>query len=90
VTFSGIFSQYKTKSGDVPYYPDAFSTINSTARLMVQYPAASIRRQFLRYFQQHEHHVVPSSSLVPASDPSLLFTNAGMVQFKQVYGWTDA
>ncbi|EQC27131.1 alanyl-tRNA synthetase [Saprolegnia diclina VS20] len=47
--------------------------------------AAAIRRNFLRYFQQHEHALVPSSSLVPSADPSLLFTNAGMVQFKQVF-----
>ncbi|KDO31078.1 alanyl-tRNA synthetase [Saprolegnia parasitica CBS 223.65] len=47
--------------------------------------AAAIRRNFLRYFQQHEHALVPSSSLVPTADPSLLFTNAGMVQFKQVF-----
>ncbi|MEX0607750.1 MAG: alanine--tRNA ligase, partial [Halofilum sp. (in: g-proteobacteria)] len=37
------------------------------------------------YFQEHGHRVVPSSSLVPADDPTLLFTNAGMVQFKNVF-----
>ena len=44
-----------------------------------------IRSSFLRYFEQHGHRVVPSSSLVPADDPTLLFTNAGMNQFKDVF-----
>src|ERR671923_553072 len=41
-----------------------------------------IRASFLRFFQRNGHRVVPSSSLVPAGDPTLLFTNAGMNQFK--------
>jgi len=44
-----------------------------------------IRRRFLDYFQSQGHRVVPSSSLVPAHDPTLLFTNAGMNQFKDVF-----
>ncbi len=40
---------------------------------------------FLRYFEQHGHKIVHSSSLVPANDPTLLFTNAGMNQFKDVF-----
>jgi len=44
-----------------------------------------IRRQFLDYFKKHGHQVVRSSSLVPADDPTLLFNNAGMVQFKRVF-----
>jgi alanyl-tRNA synthetase len=47
--------------------------------------SAEIRRVFLQYFQQHGHTVVPSSSLVPLDDPTLLFTNAGMVQFKNAF-----
>src|SRR5678810_1221749 len=44
-----------------------------------------IRASFLSYFEQHGHRVVPSSSLVPDNDPTLLFTNAGMNQFKDVF-----
>ena len=46
---------------------------------------ADIRRTFLDFFEQKGHAIVPSSSLVPANDPTLLFTNAGMVQFKDVF-----
>ncbi|MDR2893723.1 MAG: alanine--tRNA ligase [Deltaproteobacteria bacterium] len=44
-----------------------------------------IRRKFLSYFQSQGHEPVRSSSLVPKDDPSLLFTNAGMVQFKKIF-----
>src|SRR5262245_48234225 len=44
-----------------------------------------LRRRFLDYFHSHGHAVVRSSSLVPAQDPTLLFTNAGMVQFKSAF-----
>ena len=47
--------------------------------------AADVRRAFLEFFRERGHAVVPSSSLVPGSDPTLLFTNAGMVQFKDVF-----
>src|ERR671916_723527 len=44
-----------------------------------------IRSAFLDYFARHGHEVVPSSPLVPRNDPTLMFTNAGMVQFKNVF-----
>jgi alanyl-tRNA synthetase len=44
-----------------------------------------IRTAFLDYFARHDHEIVPSSPLVPRNDPTLLFTNAGMVQFKNVF-----
>ena len=50
-----------------------------------QMSSAELRKAFLDFFQGHGHAVVPSSSLVPGNDPTLLFTNAGMVQFKDVF-----
>ena len=47
--------------------------------------ANEIRRSFLKYFERHQHRIVPSSPLVPHDDPTLLFTNAGMNQFKDVF-----
>jgi alanyl-tRNA synthetase len=47
--------------------------------------SADLRSLFLKFFHERGHQVVPSSSLVPGSDPTLLFTNAGMVQFKDVF-----
>ena len=46
---------------------------------------AEIRQAFLQYFSVHKHEIVASSPLVPHNDPTLLFTNAGMVQFKDVF-----
>src|SRR3954468_9310588 len=47
--------------------------------------SAAVRRRFLDFFASRGHEEVASSSLVPSNDPTLLFTNAGMVQFKDVF-----
>ena len=48
-------------------------------------PAREIRHAFLRFFEQRGHRLVPSGPLVPEGDPTLLFANAGMVQFKRLF-----
>jgi alanyl-tRNA synthetase len=58
------------------------STLTPPAKFMT---SAQLRAAFLDFFRERDHAVVPSSSLVPGNDPTLLFTNAGMVQFKDVF-----
>ena len=47
--------------------------------------SSEIRQAFINYFEKQSHQVVSSSPLVPPNDPTLLFTNAGMVQFKDTF-----
>ena len=53
--------------------------------MTVPMTANEIRLSFLQYFERHGHRIVASSSLVPHEDPTLLFTNAGMNQFKDTF-----
>ena len=62
------------------FVQDSFAAYISPSML-----ASEIRRRFLDYFARQQHVIRPSSSLVPADDPTLLFVNAGMVQFKRVF-----
>jgi alanyl-tRNA synthetase len=52
---------------------------------MQKMSSQQLREEFLNYFKRLEHTIVPSSSLIPGNDPTLLFTNAGMVQFKEAF-----
>ncbi|MBU2611036.1 MAG: alanine--tRNA ligase, partial [Chloroflexi bacterium] len=54
-----------------------------------KFSGAQIRQTYLDFFVEHGHTVVPSASLVPGGDATLLFTNAGMVQFKDVFLGAD-
>ena len=54
-----------------------------------KFSGAQIRQDFIDFFDEHSHTFVPSASLVPGGDATLLFTNAGMVQFKDVFLGTD-
>jgi alanyl-tRNA synthetase len=64
-------------------------TMKRDARLKSM-TSSEIRGSFLEFFRKNGHTVLPSSSLVPGNDPTLLFTNAGMVQFKDVFLGLDA
>src|SRR6202171_4207591 len=70
---------------------EAFSDLDAPVptELRARMKAADIRRKFLEYFASNGHTIVPSAPLVPANDPTLLFTNSGMVQFKDVFLGTD-
>ncbi len=58
---------------------------NSPQQKQKSMTSHAIRSEFLNYFHEHGHTIVPSSSLIPSNDKTLLFTNAGMVQFKDVF-----
>ena len=53
--------------------------------MTLKHPGSELRQRFLSFFEHNGHHRAPSSPLVPQGDATLLFTNAGMVQFKDVF-----
>ena len=52
---------------------------------MTSFPLKSVREKFQNFFTENNHQKVESSNLVPNNDPTLMFTNSGMVQFKNVF-----
>src|ERR1700677_3334964 len=56
---------------------------------MTRRTSAEVRRAFLAFFAKHGHTIVPSSPLIPQNDPTLMFANAGMVPFKDVFTGKD-
>ena len=69
----------------MPAVPQLFLRNDRNPCISTEMTTAEIRRKFLEFFESKDHTVTASSSLVPVDDPSLLFTNAGMVQFKAVF-----
>ena len=53
------------------------------------YSAAELRSRFIAFFEARDHTAVPSASLIPAGDATLLFTNSGMVQFKELFSGAE-
>jgi alanyl-tRNA synthetase len=53
------------------------------------FTVSQVRSEFLGFFEKNSHSIIPSSSLVPQNDPTLMFTNAGMVQFKNVFSGAE-
>ena len=52
---------------------------------MAEKTLKNVRKSFLNYFSKKGHQIIDSSNLVPSNDPTLMFTNSGMVQFKNVF-----
>ena len=72
-------------SASFPFFPDSLPPVMTTPHFSV----ADIRKSFLDFYAAKGHTVVPSSSLVPGNDPTLMFVNSGMVQFKDVFLGSD-
>lgn len=67
-----------------------FSRWNGLNNVKIPYmPSQEIRNTFLDYFQSSEHQLIPSSSVIPGNDNSLLFNNSGMCQFKPIFLGTE-
>ena len=75
---ASFFGVWREESGRPPVSKSAMTTPSP-------YTTARIRSDFLEFFRGKGHEIVPSAPLVPANDPTLLFTNSGMVQFKDVF-----
>src|SRR5690606_17414745 len=69
----------------LPFFPRGASSRVQAEPKAPMTSVNDIRSSFLGYFSQHGHEQVASSPLVPRNDPTLMFTNAGMVQFKNVF-----
>lgn len=82
-------SQIKHSRGFAPFHSAAFATRIHSPMSKPNFSVADIRKTFLDFFASKAHTVVASSPLVPGNDPTLMFTNSGMVQFKDVFLGTD-
>src|SRR5271170_6193553 len=75
----------RVSAGDAAKCAPPLAWRERTPTIVPMQTTNDIRAAFLDYFARHDHEIVPSSPLVPRNDPTLLFTNAGMVQFKNVF-----